>query len=180
MAPTSTRLANETAAPWQPATPNLPQLCPAAGPPQVEEHAKLLGDGTAIVGYYQCNERLDDRELGAQGRRITERLDALHPGAAGLVLDATALQALLQREAGAGAGAPAAGEPAAPLVQLSARAAGSGQWGRVPAAAVACPSAGVGALVSGYLAEGRHQRLVDFEDHLEDISRDWLNPSLLG
>jgi hypothetical protein len=30
-----------------------------------------------------------------------------------------------------------------------------------------------------YTAQGKHRALVDFEEALEDITADWLNPSLL-
>jgi len=34
-------------------------------------------------------------------------------------------------------------------------------------------------LVKEMLEERRERRVVDFEDHLEDLSRDWLNPGLV-
>ena len=30
-------------------------------------------------------------------------------------------------------------------------------------------------LLAGYYAERRHRQVVDFDDHLEDVGRDWLN-----
>jgi len=49
-----------------------------------------------------------------------------------------------------------------------------------PEAAFQCPVAGMADLLSGYVAEGRHQRLADFEDHLDDLKKDWMNPDLLS
>lgn len=37
----------------------------------------------------------------------------------------------------------------------------------------------IAGLIKQYMEEGRQQKLVDFEYHLEDLSADWLNPSLL-
>ena len=46
-----------------------------------------------------------------------------------------------------------------------------------PAARFACPP--VTATLAQYVQEGRHWRLSDFEDHLEDLQgADWLNPGL--
>ena len=43
-----------------------------------------------------------------------------------------------------------------------------------------CPTSGIADLLAAYVEEGRHQRLNDFEDHLENISLDWLNADLLA
>jgi len=41
--------------------------------------------GLCLLGYYQCNERMGDGELGA-GRRVADRLEAAFPDAAALVV----------------------------------------------------------------------------------------------
>jgi hypothetical protein len=46
-------------------------------------------------------------------------------------------------------------------------------------AAFTCPTGGVADLITVYLEEGRHRKLNDFEDHLENIKLDWLNKGLL-
>lgn len=40
-------------------------------------------------------------------------------------------------------------------------------------------SAGLVSQLEQYTAEGRHRKLVDFEDHMDDISLDWLNLELV-
>lgn len=49
-----------------------------------------------------------------------------------------------------------------------------------PGARLSCPVAGLTGLLAAYVEEGRHRRVADFEDHLEDLSADWLNPELLA
>jgi|688.fasta_scaffold2583115_1 hypothetical protein len=46
-------------------------------------------------------------------------------------------------------------------------------------AAFSCPTGGVADLLTAYVEEGRQRKIVDFEDHLDDISLDWLNKGLL-
>ena len=46
-------------------------------------------------------------------------------------------------------------------------------------AAFTCPTGGVADLLAAYVEEGRHRKIIDFEDHLDNISRDWLNKGLL-
>jgi hypothetical protein len=41
------------------------------------------------------------------------------------------------------------------------------------------PRGGVADLLVAYVEEGRHRKLVDFEDHLDNITLDWLNKGLL-
>lgn len=42
-----------------------------------------------------------------------------------------------------------------------------------------CPSEGVAGLMSSLVKQGKHHKLVDFEDHLDDITLDWLNKEIL-
>eukprot|EP00887_Chlorella_sp_A99_P005971 scaffold27.g5971.t1 len=123
-----------------------------------------------VVGYYQCNERLDDTDLGPAGRRVADRVDAVCPDSVALVLDAKALQQQLE---GGGGGAP--------VMRLFHRDGGRG-WARAHAGGellLACPSSGLAELLGQLMSEGRHRRLADFEDHLGDIRLDWLNAGLL-
>lgn len=39
-----------------------------------------------VVGYYQCNERLDDTDLGTVGRRVADKAEALWPGSVAIVV----------------------------------------------------------------------------------------------
>lgn len=144
----------------------LPFPCPF----QALQHASSCGQ--QVVGYYQANERLEDRELGAVGRKIAEKVHSLSKGSVGLVLDAQALKSYLKY-----AETNPQAAPETPLFQAwscDAR----GQATAPARAALADSPRLYGALVEATTA-GVHRRLVDFEDHLQDISLDWLNPALL-
>ena len=53
---------------------------------QLQAHCKLQKGKLRIVGYYQCNERLEDVDLGTPGRRIADRVEAIAPGSVALVV----------------------------------------------------------------------------------------------
>ena len=47
-------------------------------------------------------------------------------------------------------------------------------------AAFTCPTGGIADLLTEYVAEGRHRKVADFEEHMEQLSLDWLNKDLLA
>lgn len=149
---------------------------------QLEAHAKEqqgTQPGLRIVGYYQANERLSDGELGA-GRRYADRIEAAWPNSVVLLLDGPALQAELAQQTAAEGQAGGSGSGEQPVVQLFAK--DGGRWAKVAAggsSSFRCPTSGVVARFAQLLGEGRHQQVRDFEEHLEDIAVDWLNPTLL-
>lgn len=148
-----------------------------------------------VVGYYQSNELLADKDLSPSARRFADRVASLVESQApvAVVLDATALRdALMAREtapkapeASGSSGSGAAISPAlfVPFVRESK------VWVRsapLPAfegsSDAVSGAAGAGQLLDALAAlveDGRHRRLVDFEDHLDDLALDWLNPLLL-
>jgi len=52
---------------------------------QLQEHCKREGK-LNIVGYYQCNERLEDSDLGDAGRKVAGKMEAVFPGSVALVV----------------------------------------------------------------------------------------------
>lgn len=52
---------------------------------QLQEYCKRQGN-LRVVGYYQCNERLDETDLGESGKRIANKLEAAFPGSIALVV----------------------------------------------------------------------------------------------
>ncbi len=108
------------------------------------------------------------------GRRIAERIAERRPGAAALLLDAPALAAM-SRTGGS--------EP--PLVLLARDTAGGG-WRRVPHPGppeLIVSTGGWEALRPRFLnahAAGLHTELADFDEHLDDVRRDYLNAGLLS
>lgn len=55
---------------------------------QAVTHAQSR-EGLQVVGYYQANARLADRELGGVGKKIADRVDALCRGSVALVVRGT-------------------------------------------------------------------------------------------
>lgn len=56
---------------------------------------------------------------------------------------------------------------------------GSKNWQKSNAKTTLPPATDVSSTMQRYLQAGTHTRLVDFEDHLEDIAKNWLNTELL-
>jgi hypothetical protein len=145
-------------------------------------------------------------ELGPHARRVADRIAERSPGACALVLENSRLAAFTGAAAAAaaaesgGGGSGGGGDPPPPLELLlrdpSASASGggggakgggggSGAWRR-PApggpGGLSAGGGGWGAVRKRYLnlfAAGRHRAVFDFDDHLDDVSRDWLNAGLL-
>jgi ER membrane protein complex subunit 8/9 len=136
---------------------------------QLQTYCKEQGKGIRVVGYYLCNDRLEDAELGPVGKRIADRIEALTNRSIALCLDGKALRSMIEDTGG--------NASTAMPMKLLVRDATKG-W-VTAGASLQCPVAGVVDLLSAYVDEGRHRRLVDFEDYLEDVSGDWLNASLL-
>mmetsp|Transcript_41099 Transcript_41099/g.131484 ORF Transcript_41099/g.131484 Transcript_41099/m.131484 type:complete len:235 (+) Transcript_41099:1177-1881(+) len=140
-------------------------------PPQIDSY--FAKKGLCIVGYYHGNERADDKDLGLTAKRIGDKIVGTFPDACVLLLDnhkmASALSngaglplTLYTKEGGVNPGWKLAGENPLNPSELKLKEGTPG-----------------GALV-GLVEEGRQGNLSDFDDHLEDITRDWLNPSLLA
>lgn len=122
----------------------------------------------SVVGYYQCNEQLSDSELNQTSKRVAEKIESLFPGCVALTLDGNALKRMLEGpDDGAGP----------PLFRHFAKDSAKG-WTSSASTKLECPSAGLADLLSRYVAEGRHRKLADFEDYLEDVEADWLNADI--
>jgi ER membrane protein complex subunit 8/9 len=52
---------------------------------QLQEHCKR-DKKLKIVGYYQCNERLEDSDLGDVGRKVAGKVESVFPGSVALVV----------------------------------------------------------------------------------------------
>jgi len=133
----------------------------------VEAHARA--EGYKIVGVYAANERPGDFAVGAAVQKLGKKAAELCPGAVVLLLDAASFQTQLQGQAGGG-------DAALPFVACLSEGA---RWRVAPQVDVRQLVPGSFQLVKEILEERRERRVVDFEDHLEDLSRDWLNPGLV-
>ncbi|KAK9127279.1 hypothetical protein Syun_016076 [Stephania yunnanensis] len=134
---------------------------------QIEEH--FGAQGMSIVGYYHANERYDDFELGSIAKKIGDHIYRYFPQAAILLLDNGKLETLPK------------GKDRNPVLQLYTRDA-SKNWKQQPGSdggnflTSKEPSANM--VLLDYIQSEKWQDVVDFDDHLDDISKDWLNTSL--
>ncbi|KAH8956913.1 hypothetical protein BDL97_07G066500 [Sphagnum fallax] len=119
---------------------------------QVDEYFASLKSGLSIVGYYHANECFDDYELSSIARKIGDHIARYCPQA-GILL-------LYVREAVRG-------------------------WrqsgpGGVQSADLVLKEATANSILTDYISEHREQLVVDFDEHLDDISKDWLNMNLFN
>lgn len=132
----------------------------------IEEYYSARGLG--IVGYFHANERSDDVELGNVAKNIGDHIYRYFPQAAILLLDNKKLEALPK------------GKDGLPVMQLYTRDA-SKNW-KLAGSDVGCrlttkePAAN--AVLLDYISSKKWEDVVDFDDHLDDITKDWLNPEL--
>ena len=133
--------------------------------------AKEAKDGTSpktkLVGFYQCNERIDDIELGIVEKKIADKMSSLAEGGVVLVLN------------GEGLGQCIEGSDGNPLV-LYQKSSNHG-WVKSGGLTVPCldnTPAWV-AQIKEYVSQGQHAALADLDDHMEDISKDWFSNSHL-
>ncbi|XP_049415150.1 ER membrane protein complex subunit 8/9 homolog [Solanum stenotomum] len=125
--------------------------------------------GLSIVGYFHANERSDDFEVGNVAKNIGDHIYKYFPQAALLLLDNKKLEALLKE-----------GKDRSPVMQLYTKES-SRSWKLAGADAsgslkIKEPSANI--VLLDYVSSGKWKDIVDFDDHLDDISKDWLNPEL--
>ncbi|XP_078428639.1 ER membrane protein complex subunit 8/9 homolog [Wolffia australiana] len=135
---------------------------------QVEEH--FGAQGLSIVGYYQANERFDDDELSGSARRIGDHIFRHFPLAALLLLNSKNLEALLK------------GRGKLPILQLYTRDS-SKNWrkaetGTEEMTRLTLKEPSANSILLDYVSTEKWRDIVDFDDHLDDISRDWLNSDL--
>ncbi|KAG6405243.1 hypothetical protein SASPL_130379 [Salvia splendens] len=126
--------------------------------------------GLSIVGYFHANERYDDFELGGVAKNIGDHITRYFPQAAVLLLDNKKLESLQK------------GKDRSPVVQLYNKDASS-SWKLVGSdansqLALKEPSANV--VLLDYISSEKWNDITDFDDHLDDISKDWLNSKLFN
>lgn len=124
-------------------------------------------DGLNVVGYYHANERYDDYELGNAAKKIGDHVARYFARAAVLLLDNRKLEALLKDKG------------RDPVVQLYTR--DSKTWCLAGSDGNCLlklkePSANI--VLLDYVSTEKWHDIIDFDDHLDDISKDWLNPDL--
>lgn len=140
-------------------------LSPMAEVGLIQAEAFARSKGLQLIGYYQANEQIADVELGGIGKKITERIQSYAPEGCALLVDNSKLQGFLQQK-----------EPT--FLQLHVKEGGK-TWTQLPPSSLSGDFDSVPREFLTLHGEGRHHKLVDFDDHLNDISKDWLNRDLL-
>ncbi|CAB4281858.1 unnamed protein product [Prunus armeniaca] len=124
----------------------------------IEEH--YAAKGVSIVGYFHANERFDDHELGGIAKNIGDHIYRYLPQAAILLLDNRKLEALTRTK------------DRSPVMQLYTKDA-SRIWKLIGSdgnqLTIKEPSANV--VLLDYISTEKWQDVVDFDDHLDDISK---------
>uniref|UniRef100_K7KBN4 MPN domain-containing protein n=1 Tax=Glycine max TaxID=3847 RepID=K7KBN4_SOYBN len=120
----------------------------------IEEY--FSAKGLNIVGYFHANERSDDSELGSVAKNIGDHICRYFPQAAVLLLDNKKLDALKKSK------------DRSAIMQSD----GNNRF------SLKEPSANL--VLLDYIASEKWNDVVDFDDHLDDISKDWLNPGLFN
>ncbi|KAJ0101230.1 hypothetical protein Patl1_03871 [Pistacia atlantica] len=132
----------------------------------IEEH--YSSQGLFIVGYFHANERYDDAELNGVAKNIGDHICRYFPQAAVLLLDSKKLEVLPKKI------------DQRPVMQLYIRDA-SKNWklvGSDSGSRLVTKEPAANTLLLDYITTEKWQGIVDFDDHLDDLSKDWLNPEL--
>ncbi|KAL4554676.1 hypothetical protein LXL04_037278 [Taraxacum kok-saghyz] len=129
----------------------------------IEEY--YSSQGLSIVGYFHANERFDDLELGTVAKNIADHVYRYFPQAAVLLLDNKKLGALRNKK------------DKAPVLQIYTRDS-SKSWKQAEADRMTTKEPSANIVLLDYTSSEKWNDIVDFDDHLDDISKDWLNSEL--
>lgn len=123
--------------------------------------------GLSIMGYFHANERFDDFELSNVAKNIGDHISKYFPGAALLLLDNKKLEALPK------------GKDRIPVMQLYTKDA-SRSWKLVGSDRLTFKEPSANVILLDYISSEKWKDITDFDDHLDDISKDWLNSGLFN
>jgi hypothetical protein len=151
----------------QPGVPHDPPAPPLPPPWQAAHHASTRS--LTLVGVYAANERLADAALPPAARSAADAV-ARAAGTAplALLLDGETLPSY------------SAGKGGIPLIAWTKSGGGGGAWVASPRGAGVSASAGASGLFAAAVADGKLDAVADFDDHLIDLRKDWLNEALVA
>ncbi|KAJ7556746.1 hypothetical protein O6H91_05G096400 [Diphasiastrum complanatum] len=132
---------------------------------QVDEYLTSSKEDHIVVGYYHANELFDDYELNGIARKISDQLARYYPQACCLLLDNRLLEALPKESS------------RKPVLQLYTRDATRG-WRLATSSDLVLKEPTANGILNDFILDGKDQLVVDFDEHLDDVSKDWLNPNL--
>jgi hypothetical protein len=150
--------------------------CDFAFHPQAEAYARR--HKLQLIGYYHAESRMNAQDIHPVGKRIADKLAERQPDSFVLALNNQKLAAFSRQ-----------GSTEAPFdLMLRESSAAKGSWKKVPAGS----TAGSLAVAAGSSWEqlrarflnmhgkGQHAQLADFDEHLDDISKDYTNQQLFS
>eukprot|EP00164_Ancoracysta_twista_P006973 GFYU01009817.1.p2 GENE.GFYU01009817.1~~GFYU01009817.1.p2 ORF type:complete len:191 (+),score=50.14 GFYU01009817.1:52-624(+) len=126
---------------------------------QIEAHLSDKGNKSEVVGLYWANEHINDSSLSGIAKKIGDKIKTHFSHACIVVMDNDKMKDL---------------EKTMPVnVYVSEKEGAWKVWDKIEAEFPVNLE-----LAVRYLTEGRQFKLVDFEDHLENIAGDWRNGDL--
>ena len=124
----------------------------------------------SFVGFYQSDARQQATEMSLVGRRIADRIAEKQPASLVLLLDNVKLKSFVAAEAAS----------IVPPFDLLSKDSSKG-WKREAPAQMSLGGGGWVALQEAFCTafkKQQHRLLHDFDEHLDDLSKDWLNPHI--
>ena len=142
--------------------------------PLLQAEAYAQQHSLQLVGYYHAEARMNAQDIHPVGKRIADRLAERQPDSFVLAVNNQKLAAFSRQ---------GSSEPPFELM-LRESSAVKGSWKKVaPGSLGLPPGSSWEALRARFLnlhAKGQHAQLADFDEHLDDVSRDYTNPHLLS
>ncbi|CAO2817075.1 unnamed protein product [Amaranthus hypochondriacus] len=120
---------------------------------QIEAH--YASQDVSLVGYFHANERSDDYDLSNVAKNIGDHLCRYFPQAGILLLDNQKLEALPKLYSRDGS-----------------------KWKVKENSRLAMKEPSANTILLDYVSTQKTEDIIDFDDHLDDISKDWLNAEL--
>merc|ERR1712166_45732 len=117
--------------------------------------------GLQVVGYYQGNSHHDDTRVGDSGFRVANKIRSFCAEACVLVLKNAGLEGLKEGNASG-------------LFEVHQYDSSKKDWKQLPKESVVTPENVAAKVISAYRNKS-HQRLVDFDDHLQTPDLDWMH-----
>lgn len=131
---------------------------------QVDAYARSRN--LEVVGLYHANEVVDDTRLCSAACTIADKLQQQSsPHAVIFLVDNNQLGNFLSGKCES-------------FLQLYERQRGASGW-KASARTVGLQSETLPKQYISCIGDGKHRQLADFDDHLDDLTRDWTNPSIV-
>jgi len=135
----------------------------------VEAYTKQSAGKLSIVGYYHAEARVQAADMTPVARKIADKISSKQSNAVAVVIDNRKLETFLK------------GDMSEHPFDLFTKD-GSRGWRREPSSQVSVASEGSWQSLQTAFAslhgQQVHSTLVDFDNHLDDVSKDFLNPKI--